>query len=473
MDSEQSIRSHLEEIRKGLLGDFLYIEEAVDSKLQITALAFELESKERSPVLYFAKVKGSKLPLVTNLLACRDRLALALGVPTDKLSDRIETGLKSPKPFRLIDSAPFHEKVLPATGETLRSLPILHHYPLDAGPYIMGGLIISKDPETGRPTMGYHRLLFNGSEELGVSLHSRRSMWENVQKAEEKNIALPAVVAIGVHPLISLAAMMDSPPKMTKFDIAGGLFGAPLEVAEASDTGMEAPAWSEIVIDGEFVPNLRRNEGPVGEFTGYASERSTRHVFRAKRILMREDAIYQDICPGPSADQLVYLALLREKNLFREIHESFPNLKRVHVPLSGSAYFLCYLALEDPLPGSARQALLKVLGSDRNVKIAIAVNEDIDVTNEQEVLWAVTTRVRPDRDIVIIPDMVGTMLDPSSEESGRTAKVTIDATRKGEGFPKKVTFPEETVVWAKTFAEEKLGVAVAGMTTALNRSPAV
>jgi 4-hydroxy-3-polyprenylbenzoate decarboxylase len=214
-------------------------------------------------------------------------------------------------------------------------------------------------------------------------------------------------------------------------DIAGGLFGAPLEVVETPRYGIGVPATSDFVLEGTIDPEAHVEEGPFGEYSGYASARSTNNAIRVETILRRPDPMFLDIVSGHSPDHLNLGRIPRESDMVAKIGERFPALTALAYPASGT-HFHCYASVGPGPAGLPRQVALALLGLDPYLKLAVVVDDDIDVRDEREVLWAVATRFQADRDLMVMSGLPGSLLDPSSE-GGVTARMAIDATRKA-GF---------------------------------------
>src|SRR5918996_36537 len=202
---------------------------------------------------------------------------------------------------------PFRRHVLTGPDLDLARLPIPTYFPGDAGRYLTAGLLVARDPETGVETGGYHRFEVKGRDRMGVSLHSRRRMFEYQRRAEALKQPLPCAIALGVHPLVSMGSFAYPPADVGKFEVVGGLLGDPLEVAPCATIDLQVPAAAEIVIEGEILAGVREPEGPFGEFTGYFSRRSTEHVFVAKAIAMRERPWFQSIGSGRAGDHITTL----------------------------------------------------------------------------------------------------------------------------------------------------------------------
>ncbi|MFQ6111342.1 MAG: UbiD family decarboxylase [Nitrospinota bacterium] len=446
---EQGLRPFLEALEAECSEEVVYIREEVDPRFQVTALALELERQGRFPVLIFERVKGHPMPLLTNLMSSRSRFSRAMGVGEGELLEEYGKRIGNYIPPRTLGSAPFRGRFFSGERLDLGLLPLLTHFPSDGAPYITAGLLVARDPDTGVETAGYHRLMLKGRDTLGVSLHSRRRLWNYARRAEERGEPLPVAVAIGVHPLISLGSQALLPPGVGAFQAMGGLFGEPLEVAETAELGLKVPAWAEIVIEGEILAGSREDEGPFGEFTGYTSSRSTRHLLRARAFSMREDALYQSICPGLSAEHCQLLSLPREVEILRALRRSLPEVSAVHVPLSGCGSFSCYFSFKPSAPGQARQALLTVFSVDHYLRLAVAVDDDVDVFNEREVLWAINTRCDFTRDLLLLPETMGTLLDPTATQDALTSKVGIDATKPLGPFAERLTLDESAQRWAR------------------------
>jgi UbiD family decarboxylase len=303
-------------------------------------------------------------------------------------------------------------------------------------------------------TEGYHRFQVKGRDRMGVSLHSRRRMFEYQRRAEALKQPLPCAIVLGVHPLVSMGSLAYPPPDVGKFEIVGGLFGAPLEVAPCATMNLEVPAAAEIVIEGEILPGVREPEGPFGEFTGYFSRRSTEHVFVASAIAMRERPWFQSIGSGRAGDHITTLGLVREAEIHNAVSRVIPNVTGVHVPLSGTSSFTAYVAIKQSRPGEAKHVIPIVLGVDHYLKLVIVVDDDIDVFDEADVLWAVATRMQADRDLVTIAGSLGALLDPSADDRGITAKLGIDATRPfGEPFAAKLVMDPARMAWARALVD--------------------
>jgi UbiD family decarboxylase len=450
----QDLRSFVAAYEAAFPGEVVRVTEPVSTDFDVMALVLEYERRRRFPILLLERVRGSDIPIVCNVVASRRALAFALGVDEARLAVEYARRIKDPIKPIVVGDPPFRQRVLAGPDLDLARLPIPTYFPGDAGRYLTAGLLVARDPETGVETEGYHRFQVKGRDRMGVSLHSRRRMFEYQRRAEARKQSLPCAIALGVHPLVSMGSLAYPPAEVGKFEVVGGLLGAPLEVAPCATIDLQVPAAAEIVIEGEILAGVREPEGPFGEFTGYFSRRSTEHVFVARAIAMRERPWFQSIGSGRAGDHITTLGLVREAEIHNALGRVIPNVTGVHVPLSGTSSFTAYVAIKQSRPGEAKHVIPIVLGVDHYLKLVIVVDDDIDVFDESEVLWAVATRMQADRDLVTIGGSLGAMLDPSADERGVTAKLGIDATRPfGEPFADKLVMDPARMAWARALVD--------------------
>jgi UbiD family decarboxylase len=450
----QSLRHFVAAYAAACPGEVVRIPDPVSLEHDVMALVLEYERRRRYPVLFFEKVGAYDIPIIANVIASRRALAFALGTSERGLAAEYARRIKDYIKPVVVADPPFRARVQRGAEVDLGSLPVPEYFPGDAGRYLTAGMLVARDPETGVETEGYHRFQVKGRTKMGVSLHSRRRMFEYQRRAEAKGQALPCAVVLGLHPLVSMGSLSYPPPDVGKFEVVGGLLGEPLQVAPCLTADLHVPATAEIVIEGEILPGVREPEGPFGEFTGYFSRRSTEHVFEARSITMRERPWFQSIGSGRAGDHITTLGLIREAEVLNAVSRVIPNVTGVHVPLSGTSSFTAYVSIEQSRPGEAKHVIPIVLGVDHYLKLVIVVDDDIDVFDESEVMWAVATRMQADRDLVVIAGSLGAMLDPSADERGITAKLGIDATRPfGAPFAEKLVMAPERMAWARDLVD--------------------
>lgn len=451
---KQDLRSFVEDYGKAYPGEVIRIAEPVGLDLDLQAIALEFERRRRFPILLFENVHGHTIPVISNVTASRRALAFALGVEEARMPVEYGSRLKEYIKPVVMPDPPFRHTILTGAQVDLSKLPIPTYFPGDGGPYITAALTVAKDPDTGVETEGYHRFQVKGPQKMGVSLHSRRRMFEYQRRAEARGKNLECAIVLGVHPAIAMGSLAYPPPEISKFEVVGGLFREPMQIARCESIDLMVPAWGEIVIEGEILAGVREKEGPFGEFTGYMARRSTEHVFIAKAILMRERPWYQSISSGRVPDHILPLGVLREVEIRNALSRVIPNVKAVHVPTSGCAAFTAFVSIRQTRPGEAKHAIPVVLGVDHYLKFVVIVDADVDVFDESDVLWALATRVQADRDLVVLSGSLGAILDPSASEQGLTAKIGIDATKPfGQPFAEKLLMTPEKAAWARDLVE--------------------
>ncbi len=452
--SRADLRGFVAAYERAHPGEVVRVAEPVGLEHDIMAVVLEYERRGRYPILLFEKVRDHDIPVVANVVASRRALAFALGVDEGRLAHEYARRIKERIKPVIVPDPPFRHRVSTGDAVDLAALPIPTYFPGDAGRYLTAGMLVARDPDTGVETEGYHRFQLKGPRRMGVSLHSRRRMFEYQRRAEARGQALPCAVVLGLHPLVSMGSLAYPPPDVGKFEVVGGLLGEPLEIAPCTTVDVHVPAAAEIVIEGEILPGVREPEGPFGEFTGYFSRRSTEHVFVATAIARRERPWFQSIGSGRAGDHITTLGLIREAEIWNALSRTIPNVTGVHVPLSGTSSFTAYVAIKQGRPGEAKQVIPIVLGVDHYLKLVIVVDDDIDVFDESDVMWAVATRMQADRDLVTISGSLGALLDPSADEQGVTAKLGIDATRPfGQPFADKLVMDADRMAWARRLVE--------------------
>jgi UbiD family decarboxylase len=281
-------------------------------------------------------------------------------------------------------------------------------------------------------------------------------MYEFHRRAEERGNSLPAAITIGTHPLHYMGSMVYAyPPNVRKFEIIGGLFGEPYRLAPCGVENLEVPAGAEMIIEGEILAGVHEPEGPFGEFTGYASYRSTQNVFVAHRIRMRRDAMFHSVTSGMSRDHILISCITREGEILNTIRRNLPNVRAVHVPHTTCGAFMAIISMKKTAEGEPQMAMMATFGTELYTKYVIVVDEDVDIFNMNDVMWAIATRVRAEKDVIFIPGAKGAILDPSSDpETFTLTKMGIDATKpSGRDFAERLVISDEQRARARAILE--------------------
>ena len=434
------------------------VQAEVDPDYEVTAIVKEME-KRTNPVVIFRNPKGSPFPIVANVLGSKKRMALAIGAEPEDFYETWNRKLQHPVKPRIVQSGPVREVVITGDRVDLTTLPIHRYFQQDAGRYIANSLTVVKDPETGIRNLSFTRTQLVDRTTLRNSMHSRGHQWIIYGKAERMNRNLEVAIVIGAHPAVLLAAGTRFVPLgLDEYEIAGALLEEPLDLVKGETIDVEAPASAEVVIEGEILAHVREDEGPFGEYTGYASGRSTRNVIKVKAITHRKDAYYEDLISGNSYEHLWLMGVPKQAIVFQRMKQVIPNVKQMYWPVSG-VNLLCFIQLAEPVEdGQANLAGTLLLGLDSYVKMVVVVDEDINIFDEREVFWALATRVNPSKDTNLLKDVFCNRLDPSATETGTVGKMIFDATKKKGGQYNRLTLPDEAVERA------------AGVVDALSRS---
>jgi UbiD family decarboxylase len=431
MTSSQDLHIWLDAYRTDHSDDVLEVPDEVAPDQGVTSIVWDLRAEGKAPIVVCPRVAGFDRPVVTNVFGSRSRVADLLGTDEDGLHTRFHELASNRRPMRVVDDGPVLAHVRTGVDLDVSALPMLTHFAQDAAPYWTSAVIVARDPATGIGNTSYHRMMVHSRTGLATSLHSRGDLWRYLQAAAERGERLPVAVVVGGHPLFLLACSARVGIDVDEREIAGGLFGDGLEVVRTPELGIEVPASSDLVLEGWIDPAVQVEEGPFGEFSGYASARSTNNLVEVVSILQREDPVLLDIVSGNAADHLNLGRIPRESDLFVALRGRYPEVTALSYPESGT-HFHCYVSMWPRVPGQARQVLLALLGLDPYVKLAVAVDDDIDVRDASQVMWALATRFQADRDVITVSGVPGSMLDPSAE-SGMTSRMALDAT-KPPGF---------------------------------------
>jgi 2,5-furandicarboxylate decarboxylase 1 len=439
----EDFRSFLQEMEATREGGFFRVTREVDTRYEVSAIVTKLEQARQIPLLVFEKVKGHGMPVVVNCYADRGRVARGLGVSKRDLNRRVAEAYRHPIRPVEVSGAPVHDVVRQGAEVDLRVLPAMTYHNTDAAPYITAGIVLARDPDSGDANVSYNRLMVKGKDRLGIFMTVGKHLDAIFSKMQERRQPMEVAVSIGNHPAWAIGALAIGLYGEDELGIIGGLKGSPLEMVRCKTVALSVPAGAEIVLEGEIDPFVRDEEGPFGEFTGYATRPGQNPVVRVKAITHRQNPIYQDICGGQHREHLTMATIPMEANYFRVIKGAVPEVEAVRV----AAPFTLLISLRKRYEGQAQSALVAAFSADLYLKHAIVVDHDIDINDVQRVLWAMATRVQASRDMFIIPRARGSSLDPSGEPLGVVDKMGIDATAKPslDRFSPMNTVPREVM----------------------------
>ena len=447
------LRTWLGDVEK--LGQLMNVNDA-HWNLELSALTELINERSKTrPAIVFDKIKeypaGHRVAV--NLLSSLQRLALTLGMdPNLAPFDFVQQWrkrVKSIQPIepRLVKSAPLFENVQKGADIDLFKFPVPKWHELDGGRYIgTDDLVVTRDPEEGWVNVGTYRIMIHGRDHMGLHMSPGKHGRVHRDKSHAEGKPLPIAVSFGHHPINFLVASTDVPYRVNEYAYAGGITGRPHDIVAGPLTGLPLPADSEIAIEGEVVPNDLMAEGPFGEWTGYyASNQPAVPVIRVKAIYHRNDPI---LCGfpllKPSSGDNLHFSLMLSALIWNALDEAgVPDVQAVWSHPSGGR-FMTVLAIKQRYPGHARQAAMIASQCRSGAylgRYVIVVDEDIDITNTEEVIWAISSRSDPVDSIEILRRCWSGPLDPRIPvgEKGFNSRALIDATRPYEWrdkFPK-------------------------------------
>lgn len=405
-----SFRTFINQLKEN--GKLVEILQPVSPRFEASKIA----KNTKSPVL-FHDISGSKV--IMNLLGSRDELSSMLGVPKEKIIKKLSE--VSPEgEVRLVSESPTFEVIEDQVD--LTKLPILTHFEKDGAPYITAGIVVSE--YGGTINASIHRLMLAGKDKLAVRLVPPRHTYLLHKKAAEKSEPLPVAIVLGCDPTI-IYATSTRVPVGKEFEYAAALRGAPVELFECAN-GVKVP-HAEIVLEGYIDPRERVGEGPFVDITGTYDVVRKEPVIHITRIIHRKDPIYHGILPaGP--EHLLMMGVPYEPRIYRAVGE-VTTVKNVVLTEGGCCYLHAVVQIEKQTEGDGKNAIMAAFAAHTSLKHVVIVDEDINIFDPNDVEFAIATRVKGDMDILIIPNVRGSSLDPRGAPDGTTTKVGIDATK--------------------------------------------
>ena len=392
--------------------------------------------RRQGPAVVFNN-NGTEFPLVAGVYATRSKALLAFQADEKTILQKVLAGLDKPIPPEFVNgAAPCHEVLIEGSAIDITRFPIPTYSPKDGGPYITPGIVVSKDPETGVPDIGHYRFLILGKDTFSFSAQPNHRFGKNLAKCQRMGITPRAALVIGVDPILAYACQVQATDTTNDWEVAGGLRGAPVELARCKTCDLEVPATSEVVIEFEVDMNNNVMEGPLGEYTGYYTPPSLKPVARITAITHRRNAIFQGLLTGkPVTENHILKQIPFEASFLKALQRQFPTIEAVSVRASAGVSFYVVIAMQQRFAGEARQVILAAMSSNIRPKWTIVVDPDIDVHNSADVEWAMAFRVQPQQDVIVIDRIPSGPSDPSIDDPAkprlmRTASaIGVDATR--------------------------------------------
>jgi len=453
-------------------GELKRIAATVDPALEITEIC-DRTLKAGGPALLFENPRGFSVPVLGNLFGTTERVALAMG--GEGLAHLREVGellafLKEPEPpkglrdlwgqrerfrpvlkmpVRTVGRPPCREVILEGDSVDLTAWPIQTCWPDDAGPLITWPLVITRGPEKSRQNLGIYRMQVIGRNRAIMRWLAQRGGaldyrdWCRARPGE----AFPVAVALGADPATILGAVTPVPDSLSEYAFAGLLRGERTEVAAALGSDLQVPARAEIILEGHIQPDDEADEGPFGDHTGYYNEVERFPVFTVERITHRADPIYHSTYTGRPPDEPAMLGMALNEVVVPLLKKQFPEIVDFYLPPEGCSYRFAVVTMKKQYPGHAKRVMFGVWSFLRQfmyTKFVLVTDDDIDARDWRDVIWAMTTRMDPARDLVMVEQTPIDYLDFASPVSGLGSKVGFDATSKWPG--------ETTREWGRPIA---------------------
>ncbi len=455
----QDLRDFIAQLEK--MGELKRITHAVDPYLEMTEIC-DRTLRAGGPALLFENPKGHSIPVLGNLFGTPKRVALGMGQDSvEALRDvgRLLAYLKEPEPPKgfkdawekwpvlkqvlnmapkVVSRAPCQEVVIEAADVDLAKLPIQTCWPDDAGPLITWALVVTKGPQKERANLGIYRQQVIGRNKVIMRWLAHRGGaldfrdWQQAHPGQP----FPVAVALGADPATILGAVTPVPDTLSEYAFAGLLRGAKTELVKCKTHDLEVPASAEIVLEGFIHPDEMAEEGPFGDHTGYYNEVERFPVFTIERITHRSNPIYHSTYTGRPPDEPAVLGVALNEVFVPILQKQFPEIIDFYLPPEGCSYRMACVSMKKQYPGHAKRVMFGVWSFLRQfmyTKFVIVTDDDVNVRDWKDVIWAMTTRMDPARDTLIVENTPIDYLDFASPVSGLGGKIGFDATNKWPG----------------------------------------
>ncbi len=442
-------------------GELVRVTAEVDPYLEITEIC-DRTLRAGGPALLFENVKGHDMPLLANLFGTPKRVALGMGQESvESLRDvgELLAFLKEPEPpkgFRdAMDKLPIYRQVMSMSPKVLRrapvqdvvlegddvdldKLPIQHCWPGDAAPLVTWPLVITRGPHKKRQNLGIYRQQKLAKNRLIMRWLSHRGGALDYQEFRRLNPGepYPVAVALGADPATILGAVTPVPDSLSEYAFAGLLRGSRTELVRCGHVDLDVPASAEIILEGFIYPDDSAPEGPYGDHTGYYNEVEEFPVFTVTRMTMRRDAIYHSTYTGRPPDEPAVLGLALNEVFVPILRRQFPEIVDFYLPPEGCSYRMAVVTMKKQYPGHAKRVMMGIWSFLRQfmyTKFVVVCDDDINARDWKDVIWAITTRMDPARDTLLVEHTPIDYLDFASPTAGLGSKMGMDATNKWPG----------------------------------------
>jgi 4-hydroxy-3-polyprenylbenzoate decarboxylase len=442
-------------------GELKRIRQEIDPHLEMTEIC-DRTLKAGGPALLFENPKGYRMPVLGNLFGTPERVALGMGeesVGALREVGRLLAQLKEPEPpkgmkdaweklpvFRkvldmapkVVKGAPCQARVVEGDDVDLAAIPVQTCWPGDAGPLITWGLVVTRGPDKPRQNLGIYRMQVIGRNKVIMRWLAHRGGALDFREFQQQHPGepFPVAVALGADPATILGAVTPVPDTLSEYAFAGLLRGGKTEVTKCIGSELQVPASAELVLEGHLHPGEMADEGPFGDHTGYYNEVESFPVFTIDRITSRREPIYHSTYTGRPPDEPAILGVALNEVFVPILQKQFPEIVDFYLPPEGCSYRMAVVSMKKQYPGHAKRVMFGVWSFLRQfmyTKFVIVTDDDVNVRDWNDVIWAMTTRMDPARDTTLVENTPIDYLDFASPVSGLGSKMGMDATNKWPG----------------------------------------
>ena len=415
------LRSFLKDLEKA--DDIVYIKEELSIKYEIPAV---MKAFDNNKAVFFEKVAGFPTQVVGGVCGTRERIFLALQVSQNEFYDRLQYALRHPRATKKVEDGAVKEV---CDQPILRKLPILTHFADDAGPYVTSAAIYAHDPDGGIENVSIHRLQVLDDSHFAIRV-VRRQLYRLCQMARERGErTLDVSISTGLHPAVLLAASSPASFGVSEFDVANELLNGELRLVKCEHVDAYAPADAELVFEARILLDRDVLEGPFVDLTSTYDVQRKQPIVEVVGIMKRENYLYQGLLPASSEHRLL-MGMPQEVRIWEYARNVVPNVRAINMTLGGCGWLHCVVSVEKFSDGDGKNVLMAIFSANPSIKHAVVVDSDIDVYNMEQVEWAIATRFKGDRDLLVIPNVRVSSLDPTAnQELELGCKVGFDATR--------------------------------------------
>ncbi len=398
----------------------LKIEEEISTKYEVSKVLREHDKA----VIIFENIKESDMRIISGICNTREKIARAISVTVPQITGRIIKAMENPIEISEIQKVKDNFSV--SKNADLSELPVPTFYRKDGGPYITAGVIIAKDPETGIRNASIHRMLVSSDSQMGVRIVPR-NLYTYHQKAEQMDQPLEIAIAIGMHPATLLASCTSIPITADELEVANNFHQGKMKLIKCETVDLEVPDC-EVLLEGKLLAHERAEEGPFVDLTDTYDVVRNEPVIQLDRMHYKENLIYHAIMPGGFEHKLLQ-GLPQEPRIYQAVQNTLSTVKDVVLTEGGCCWFHAAISVKKQTQGDGKNVIMAALAAHPSLKHCVVVDEDIDVFKSEEIEYALATRVKGDEDILIVPKVRGSSLDPTAEPDGTTTKVGVDATK--------------------------------------------